>query len=318
MSGQITAEKLTKFILYSEWVVHSTWWVGDHWASLMQAIGASEKVFQLLELPPTQQLTSGGLILPDVKGCIQFVDISFSYPTRPRAQILRNVNLTINPGELVAVVGLSGSGKSTLVSLLLRLYEPTNGQVVVDGVPLKELDIKWFRKQLGVVSQEPRLFSTDIASNIAYGCEGNVSQTEIEQAARLANAHEFITSLPDGYNTMVDNSRLSGGQKQRIAIARALLRDPAILILDEATSALDAESEHLVQKALDRAMRGNGGQNKRTVLVIAHRLSTIRSADRIVVMTNGQVAEMGSHDELIKLNGEYARLTKRQLSTLAQ
>ncbi|KAG0600639.1 hypothetical protein M758_11G049700 [Ceratodon purpureus] len=318
MSGQISAEKLTKFILYSEWVVHSTWWVGDHWASLMQAIGASEKVFQLLDLPPSEQMTSGGLILPDVKGCIQFVDISFNYPTRPKARILQNVNLTINPGELVAVVGLSGSGKSTLVSLLLRLYEPTIGQVVVDGVPLKELDIKWFREQVGVVSQEPRLFSMDIASNIAYGCGGNIKQSEIERAAKLANAHEFISSLPDGYKTIVDNSRLSGGQKQRIAIARALIRNPAILILDEATSALDAESEHLVQKALERAMRGDGDKNKRTVLVIAHRLSTIRAADRIVVMTNGQVAEMGSHDELIKLDGEYARLTKRQLSTLAQ
>lgn len=318
MNGKITAEQLTKFILYSEWVVHSTWWVGDHWASLMQAIGASEKVFQLLELPPSEQLANGGIVLPSVKGCIQFADISFSYPTRSHAPVLRNVNLTINPGELVAVVGLSGSGKSTLVSLLLRLYEPTSGQVVVDGVPLKELDIKWFRKQLGVVSQEPRLFSMDIASNIAYGCGTNASQLDIERAAKLANAHDFITSLPDGYKTMVDNSRLSGGQKQRIAIARALLRDPAILVLDEATSALDAESEHLVQKALDRAMRGNGGRHKRTVLVIAHRLSTIRAADRIVVMTNGEVAEMGSHDELLKLNGEYARLTKRQLSTLSQ
>nr|PNR33867.1 hypothetical protein PHYPA_023683 [Physcomitrium patens] len=299
MSGQISAEKLTKFILYSEWVVHSTWWVGDHWASLMQAIGASEKVFQLLDLPPSLQLTAPGITLPNVQGCVQFVDISFSYPTRPK-------------------VGLSGSGKSTLVSLLLRLYEPSSGQVVVDGVPLQDLDIRWFRKQLGVVSQEPRLFSMDIASNIAYGCDGDVDQMEIERAAKLANAHDFIISLPDGYKTMVDNTRLSGGQKQRIAIARALLRDPAILVLDEATSALDAESEHLVQKALDRAMRGDGGRNKRTVLVIAHRLSTIRAADRIVVMTNGQVSETGSHEELLKLDGDYARLTKRQLSTLSQ
>jgi len=318
MSGKISAEKLTKYALYAEWVVHSTWWVGDHWASLMQALGASEKVFQLLDLQPSQQLTAPGIKLPSVQGRIQFVDISFHYPTRAKAPVLQNVNLSINPGELVAIVGLSGSGKSTLVSLLLRLYEPTNGQILVDGVPLTDLDIKWLRNQLGVVSQEPRLFSMDLGSNIAYGCGRHVTAMEIEHAAKQANAHDFIVQLPDGYKTMVDNSRLSGGQKQRIAIARALLRDPSILILDEATSALDAESEHLVQRALDCAMKGDRGKHKRTTLVIAHRLSTIQAADRIVVMTNGQIAEMGCHDELLRIDGEYARLTKRQLSTLSQ
>ncbi|CAM6105183.1 unnamed protein product [Calypogeia fissa] len=316
MAGLITAEQLTKFVLYSEWVVHSTWWVGDHWASLMQAIGASEKVFSLLDLPPSQQLVSKGRTLPLVKGRIQFNDIWFSYPARPQVPILRNVNLSIFPGEVVAVVGLSGSGKSTIVALLLRLYEPSRGQVMIDGVPLTDLDIRWFRRQLGVVSQEPRLFSMDVASNISYGCV-NKTQAEIEKAAKQANAHDFIMALPDGYKTVVDNVRLSGGQKQRIAIARALLRDPAILILDEATSALDSESEHLVQKALDQAMHGDGKQ-RRTVLVIAHRLSTIRAANRIVVMRQGQIAEIGSHDELLRLNGDYARLTKRQVSSLSQ
>ncbi|OAE34589.1 hypothetical protein AXG93_167s1000 [Marchantia polymorpha subsp. ruderalis] len=290
MTGQISAEQLTKFVLYSEWVVHSTWWVGDHWASLMQAIGASEKVFNLLDLPPSTQLVSKGRKLPEVRGRIQFNDICFQYPARPQVPVLRNVSFSIFPGELVAVVGLSGSGKSTIVGLLLRLYEPSHGQILIDGVPLNDLDIKWFRHQLGVVSQEPRLFSMDIASNISYGCSRSITTQDIEKAAKQANAHDFIMALPDGYKTIVDNVRLSGGQKQRIAIARALLRDPAILVLDEATSALDSESEHLVQKALDRAMRGDG-KRKRTVLVIAHRLSTIRAAHRIVVMHQGQIAE---------------------------
>ncbi|KAL2651740.1 hypothetical protein R1flu_019868 [Riccia fluitans] len=315
MTGQINAEQLTKFVLYSEWVVHSTWWVGDHWANLMQAIGASEKVFHLLDLPPSKQLVSKGQKLPELKGRIQFNDVCFHYPARPQVPVLRNVNLSIFPGELVAVVGLSGSGKSTIIGLLLRLYDPSQGQIMIDGVSLTDLDIKWFRNQLGVVSQEPRLFSMDIASNISYGCNLSVTQHDIERAAKQANAHDFIMALPDGYKTIVDNVRLSGGQKQRIAIARALLRDPAILVLDEATSALDSESEHLVQKALDRAMRGDG-KRKRTVLVIAHRLSTIKAAHRIVVMHHGHIVEMGSHEDLIKLDGEYARLTRRQLSTL--
>eukprot|EP00249_Psilotum_nudum_P010892 c22832_g1_i4 orf=1294-2472(+) len=315
MVGKITAEQLTKAIFYSEWVVQSTWWVGDHWASLMQSIGASEKVFELMDLSCSKQLMSQGIQLQGLKGNIQFKNVSFHYPARPLVHVLQNVNLTIHPGELVAVVGLSGSGKSTLVALLLRMYEPLSGEILVDGFSLSQLDVKWFRQQLGVVSQEPRLFSMDIASNIAYGCGRKVDLKEIERVARQAHVHDFIMSLPDGYKTVVDNGRLSGGQKQRIAIARALLRYPVVLIFDEATSALDTETEHFIQKALERAAH-QGGKRKQTVLVIAHRLSTIRSSDRIVVMQNGRIAEMGSHEELLKVNGEYARLTQRQLSTL--
>lgn len=313
LTGNISAEQLTKSILYSEWVVHSTWWVGDHWASLMQSIGASERVFQLMDLPASKQLTSQGLRLPDLKGRIQFKNVSFHYPTRPSIPVLQNVNLCINPGEIVAVVGLSGSGKSTLVALLLRHYEPTSGEILIDNFSLPKLDVKWLRQQLGVVNQEPRLFSMDIASNISYGCGKSVSLADIEKAAKQAHAHGFIMVMPDGYKTVVDNSRLSGGQKQRIAIARALVRDPPVLVLDEATSALDAESEHFVQKALEEAMHRDGLQ-KRTVLVIAHRLSTIRLADRIVVMQGGRVSESGSHEELLRLDGEYAKLTRRQMS----
>uniref|UniRef100_A0A0D9YJ06 ABC transmembrane type-1 domain-containing protein n=1 Tax=Oryza glumipatula TaxID=40148 RepID=A0A0D9YJ06_9ORYZ len=244
MAGKLTAEQLTKFILYAEWLILSTWWIGDNWSSLMQSVGASEKVFRLMDLLPSRQLSHR---LQKLEGRIQYADVSFSYPSRPTVPILGGLNLTLHPNEVVAIVGLSGSGKSTVVNLLLRLYEPTDGQILVDGVPLSELDIRWFRERIGFVGQEPRLFRMDISSNIRYGCPREVSNEEVEWAAKQAYAHDFIMSLPDGYNTIVDDALLSGGQKQRVAIARALLRDPSILVLDEATSALDAESEHYVK-----------------------------------------------------------------------
>lgn len=221
----------------------------------------------------------------------------------------------MHPSEVVAIVGLSGSGKSTLVNLLLRLYEPTNGQILIDGTPLKELDIMWWRERIGFVGQEPRLFRMDISSNIRYGCTRDVKQEDVEWAAKQAYAHDFITSLPNGYQTLVDDDLLSGGQKQRIAIARAILRDPTVLILDEATSALDAESEHNVKGVL-RAVRSDV-KTKRSAIVIAHRLSTIQAADRIVVMDGGQVVEMGSHRELLRMDGLYARLNRRQADAVA-
>ncbi|TYJ49996.1 hypothetical protein E1A91_A01G173800v1 [Gossypium mustelinum] len=310
LAGHITAEKLTKFILYSEWLIYSTWWVGDNVSSLMQSVGASEKVFQLMDLLPSDQFISEGMALQKLQGHIEFVNVSFQYLSREMVPVLQHINLSIHPGEVVAIVGLSGSGKSTMVNLLLRLYEPTNGQILIDGVPLNELDIKWLRVKIGYVGQEPKLFRMDISSNIKYGCTRNIKQEDVEWAAKLAYAHDFITLLPNGYNTLVDDDLLSGGQKQRIAIARAILRDPTILILDEATSALDAESEHNVKGVL-RSVRSDLS-SRRTVIVIAHRLSTIQAADRIVVMDGGQIAEMGSHNELLHKNGLYARLTRRQ------
>ncbi|KAG6526347.1 hypothetical protein ZIOFF_016330 [Zingiber officinale] len=368
LSGQISAEQLTKFILYSEWLIYSTWWVGDNWSSLMQSIGASEKVFELMDLLPSKQFLAEGkqfLLLFDymtffllafvdsvmsheaslehasllqrwqcsevvqafskvsykgvklqkLEGRIDFVDVSFNYPSRSTATVLRKLNLSVHPNEVIAIVGLSGSGKSTLVNLLLGLYEPTSGQILVDGVPLTDLSIKWLRKNIGYVGQEPRLFRMDVSSNIRYGCPRDVSHEEVERAAKQAYAHEFISSLPNGYETLVDDALLSGGQKQRIAIARAILRDPKILILDEATSALDAESEFYVKEVLHLVQ--NRSSVKRTVLVIAHRLSTIQAADKIIVMDSGSIVEMGNHKELIEKDGLYAQLVKRQANPFA-
>ncbi|XP_069148401.1 ABC transporter B family member 26, chloroplastic isoform X2 [Solanum lycopersicum] len=296
LAGHITAEQLTKFVLYSEWLIYSTWWVGDNFSSLMQSIGASEKVFQLMDLGSRDKFIDKGAKLEGLAGRIEFVNISFYYPSRVE-------------------VGLSGSGKSTLVNLLLRLYEPISGQISIDGYPIRDLNIKWLRERIGYVGQEPRLFRMDISSNIRYGCSRDVNQQDVEWAAKEAAAHDFISSLPNGFHTIVDNDLLSGGQKQRIAIARAILRDPDILVLDEATSALDAESEHNIKGVLCAVRREL--KSKRTVIVIAHRLSTIQAADRIVVMESGKVVEMGSHKELLLNDGLYARLTRRQADAVA-
>ncbi|KAF7829311.1 ABC transporter B family member 26, chloroplastic isoform X1 [Senna tora] len=230
-----------------------------------------------------------GVKLQRLMGHVEFINVSFHYPSRPSASVVQYVSFVVHPGEVVAIVGLSGSGKSTLVNLLLRLYEPTNGQILIDGYPLKELDITWWRERIGYVGQEPKLFRMDISSNIRYGCTRDIKQEDVEWAAKQAYAHDFISALPNGYETLVDNDLLSGGQKQRIAIARAILRDPTILVLDEATSALDAESEYNVKGVL-RSVRGDSSP-RRSVVVIAHRLSTIQAADRIMVMDGGQVVE---------------------------
>ncbi|KAJ4823296.1 ABC transporter B member 26, chloroplastic [Turnera subulata] len=286
MGGHITAEKLTKFILYSEWMIYSTW------IDVAEADG-TYRVFK----------------------CVVSLSFKRNVLDFKQVPVLQHVNLSVNPGEVVAIVGLSGSGKSTLVNLLLRLYEPTSGQILIDGFSLGELDVKWFRERIGYVGQEPKLFRTDISSNIRYGCTRDIKHEDVVWAAKQAYAHDFISSLPNGYETLVDDDLLSGGQKQRIAIARAILRDPNILILDEATSALDAESEHNV-KGILRSVR-NDSKARRSVIVIAHRLSTIQAADRIVVMDGGQIVEIGSHRELLHQDGLYARLTRKQADAVA-
>lgn len=312
LRGQMSVGDLTAFILYTLTVAFAFGAVSDLYGDFMRAAGASERVFELLDrasrlLPGTRRLGSGD---ERVAGALAFESVAFSYPARPDVPVLRGLDLRLDPGEVVAVVGYSGAGKSTLAALLSRFYDPQGGRVTLDGVDLRELDPAWLREQIGVVSQEPILFATTIADNIRYGRPG-APLDAVESAARAANAHDFILKFPERYDTLVGERgvRLSGGQKQRIAIARAILKDPRILILDEATSALDAESEALVQDALDRLMQG------RTTLIIAHRLSTVLTADRVVVLDGGRVAESGKHAELLAHNGVYRRLVERQFAS---
>ncbi|KAK7339575.1 hypothetical protein VNO77_20252 [Canavalia gladiata] len=309
----VTVEELIKYVLYCEWLIYATWRVTNSLTSLLQSIGASEKIFQLMRLLPSDQFLAKGVKLQRLVGHIQFTNVSFHYPTRRMMPVLEHLNFSIEANQVVAIVGLSGSGKSTLLNLLLRLYEPSSGQIYIDGLPLKELDIRWLRQNIGYVAQESHLFHMDIKSNIKYGCPRNIKQKDIEQAARKAYAHDFISSLPNGYETLVDDNALSGGQKQRIAIARAILRDPVIMVLDEATSALDAESEHYIKEVL-YALKDES--KTRTIIIIGHRLSTIKAADRIFVMDDGCIIEMGNHEELLLKDGLYAKLNKIQADIL--
>ncbi|XP_065877369.1 ABC transporter B family member 26, chloroplastic-like isoform X6 [Euphorbia lathyris] len=302
-------------ISFRESVAYGFWNMSFHTLyRSTQAIGGSENVFQLMQLSPSDQFLSKGIKLQRLKGEVRFVDVSFHYPSRPTVPILEHIHLSLEANQVIALVGLSGSGKTTLINLLLRLYDPVNGQIYIDGFPLKELDMSWLKENIGYVRQEPELFRTDIKSNITYGCHHEIKQEDIEYAAKLANAHHFISSLPHGYGTLVDDNLLSGGQKQRIAIARAIVRNPTILILDEATSALDPESEDYVKELL-HALK-NGNKMRRTVIVIAHRLSTIKAADTIIAMDGGRIVEMGSHVDLLHKNGLYSHLIKLEADYL--
>ncbi|RZB72515.1 ABC transporter B family member 1 isoform B [Glycine soja] len=279
-------------------------------AAFTKARVAAAKIFRVIDHKPGIDIKSeSGLELESVTGLVELRNVDFSYPSRPEFMILHNFSLNVPAGKTIALVGSSGSGKSTVVSLIERFYDPSSGQVLLDGHDVKSLKLRWLRQQIGLVSQEPALFATTIRENILLG-RPDANQVEIEEAARVANAHSFIIKLPEGYETQVGERglQLSGGQKQRIAIARAMLKNPAILLLDEATSALDSESEKLVQDALDRFMIG------RTTLVIAHQLSTIRKADLVAVLQQGSVTEIGTHDELFAKgeNGVYAKLIRMQ------
>ncbi|KAG2437746.1 hypothetical protein HYH02_011122 [Chlamydomonas schloesseri] len=309
LTGKLTAEQLTNFIMYVEFVTYASLNVCDEFTEICEAVGASERVVAMLGAAPAPQIAPG-IIPASFSGRVSLEDVKFSYPSRPGNMALNGVSLTFEPGKLTALVGLSGSGKTTVCALLQRLYDPTHGRLVLDAdLDVRAADAAWYRQQIGVVPQEPRLFSRSIAANIAYGMEhAPPSPADIEEAARAANAHDFIMSLPQGYETQVTDKLLSGGQKQRLALARALIRKPKVLVLDEFSSALDAESEAQVHAALDRAMSARD----RTVVVIAHRLSTVRHADCIVVMDKGKIHEMGSHHELLSRRGIYWQLVCRQ------
>ena len=266
-----------------------------------------DRVFELLAIQPTVLEKDDAFNLPSVSGKIEYLNVTFAY--KPGEIVLNKINLLVMPGQAIALVGASGAGKTTFVNLLPRFYDPEIGEIFIDGVNIRDVTLNSLRKQIGIVPQETIMFSGTIAQNIAFGKKG-FDIYAVDKAAKIANAHQFIQQLPEGYNTWVGERgvNLSGGQRQRIAIARAVLLNPQILILDEATSALDSESEALVQEALERLMK------KRTVLIIAHRLSTVRKCDRILVLEKGQIVESGNHEELLTLEGKYARFYAQQFS----
>jgi len=308
LSGNLTAGTLGQFLLYSVFAAGSLGSLSEVWGELSQAAGASERLTELLDEKPAITAPTNPLALPTpARGALEFTDVHFSYPSRPGYRSLNGLTFSIKPGETVAVVGPSGAGKSTILSLILRFYDPVSGAVKLDGVDLRSADPDEIRSRLAIVPQDVTIFASTVADNIAFGMPG-ASPEQIRAAARAAQAEEFIERLDNGFDTMVGERgvMLSGGQRQRIAIARAILKDAPLLLLDEATSALDAESEKLVQKALDGLM------GHRTSIVIAHRLATVLKADRILVMDHGRIVEEGTHQSLVRQGGLYAKLARLQ------
>ncbi len=306
--NELSVGDLSQFLLYLMLVAIGVGSLGTLWGDFMSGVGASTRVFEILE--HNSNVQDDGQILQKMNAQIEFKNVSFSYPTRTDILVLNDLSFKMNNGETIALVGSSGSGKTTIASLIPRFYEPTTGQIFLDDILLSDLKPSWLRQHIGIVSQEPVLISSTIIENIKYG-KPDATDQQVIAAAQAANAWEFIQRFPEGLNTKVGEKglQLSGGQKQRIAIARALLKDPKILILDEATSSLDTASEHLVQEALHRLMQG------RSTLIIAHRLNTVKSADRILVLKNGQIVQEGKHEDLSKItDGFYYQLLQRQFN----
>lgn len=309
LDGTLTAGTLVSFLLYTITIAAAVGTLASFFSAYQESVGAAERVFQLLETDsPIQDPVSPVPLPSPVRGQVEFERVCFRYPDHPDAGwAVREVSLSLSPGEVVAVVGPSGAGKTTLVSLLPRFWDVDEGAVRLEGVDVRRVRLAELRGAIGIVPQEPALFSGTVRENIAYA-RPEASWSDVERAARAAHAHEFIERLPAGYETVVGERgvKLSGGQRQRVAIARAVLKDPAVLVLDEATSSLDTESERLVEDALERLLVG------RTTLIIAHRLSTVRRADRLVVLDHGRVVEEGGHADLLSRGGLYARLYERQ------
>ena len=307
LENQLTAGELVQFLLYTIYIAAAIGALASFFSAYQEAVGAAERVFEIIEArPAVADPPEPAPLARPVQGSVTFDDVSFRYQaTGP--WILRQVSLSVKPGEIVAIVGPSGAGKTTLVSLLPRFWDVDEGTILLDGADVRSLKLADLRRAVGIVPQEPALFSGTVAENIAYA-RPDASREQVESAARTAHAHEFVQQLPQGYETVVGERgvKLSGGQRQRIAIARAVLKDPAVLILDEATSSLDNESERLIEDALGRLLVG------RTTLIIAHRLTTVQRADRLVVLDRGRIVEEGTHARLLAAGGLYARLYQRQ------
>jgi ATP-binding cassette, subfamily B, bacterial len=309
IEGRISAGHLGQTVVFVIIFVGAVAVLSEVYGDLLRAAGATERLMELLSATSPVSDPTSPRALPAVRGgsSVAFDKVGFNYPSRPKRAALIDFSLNIAPGETVALVGPSGAGKSTVFQLLLRFYDAQQGTVLIDGVPLREASLQSLRQRIGIVPQDSTVFSTSAMENIRYG-RPEASDAEVMAAAKAAYAHDFISALPEGYTTYLGERgvRLSGGQRQRISIARAMLKNPPLLLLDEATSALDAESEQMVQAALEAAMKD------RTTLVIAHRLATVQRADRIVVLDEGRIVDIGTHAQLVARGGLYARLAAMQ------